>query len=418
METNDPSLSATHSIDTQESIWRFVPAGEYRPPESTVQATVRSSLADFIVGLRKRSEPEQPVFKAVDTLRALSSWMLRRTAPEIEWSAAAAASAAALNEWSHNETPDSPAIIVLGPPHSGTRPIVELWASQQGLPILEPPSPEQILQQDRSWLEMLPREDGPWVLPALEKCYLRNLRGLSLVRAFFDAVMSGAYGRCVIACDTWAWAFLSHIWYGRVSRRIQLQALSEAELATWFQQLASHGGSSRYAFRQSDNGAYVLPATDEHNGESGSAARSDYLSHLAIYSRGIAGVAWATWRQSLLADPDELPKEGEESNGQDGDSSGATTIWVSPWERVNRPSLPKLRRREQAFVLHALLLHGGLSADLLLQVLPLSGYDIVQTLLALQAAGFVSNEADVWQVTPLAYPEARRILRAEGYLVD
>ena len=68
---------------------------------------------------------------------------------------------------------------------------------------------------------------------------------------------------------------------------------------------------------------------------------------------------------------------------------------------------------------HALLLHNGLEAPLLATLLPIAAAHLNLQLLHLHALGLVERQdADRWQVTPLAYPGVRAFLRARGYLTD
>jgi predicted transcriptional regulator len=74
---------------------------------------------------------------------------------------------------------------------------------------------------------------------------------------------------------------------------------------------------------------------------------------------------------------------------------------------------------DESIVLHALLLHGGASADLLERLLPLSHSQVRQVLRQLMTAGLVEVRPDrCWQVTTLGYPAVRQFMENEGYLVD
>jgi hypothetical protein len=139
------------------------------------------------------------------------------------------------------------------------------------------------------------------------------------------------------------------------------------------------------------------------------------LKRLAAYSRGIPGIAWALWRQSLLGEfNDELSLEEQQEFHQ----SEATTIWVRPWDDLEHPSLPSDFDRVDAFILHTLLLHGGLPAGLLTNLLSLSATELIRHLYHLQAAGLVEEDAERWLVSPLGYPVVRRFLDNAGYLTD
>ncbi len=70
------------------------------------------------------------------------------------------------------------------------------------------------------------------------------------------------------------------------------------------------------------------------------------------------------------------------------------------------------------FILHNLLLHNGLSATTLAELMPLPKTQIVSNLLRLQSMELVQSSEDIWRVSALGYPGVREFLRSHGYLVD
>jgi len=94
------------------------------------------------------------------------------------------------------------------------------------------------------------------------------------------------------------------------------------------------------------------------------------------------------------------------------------TIWVTPWDQLNKPVVPGDVRHDEAVVLHTLLLHSGLSLELMRQLLPMSLNRIAETVARLQEAGIVAQDGATWRVAPLGYPPARQFLQEVGYLTD
>jgi hypothetical protein len=89
---------------------------------------------------------------------------------------------------------------------------------------------------------------------------------------------------------------------------------------------------------------------------------SNFLELLAAQSLGILGIALAIWCTSLRTEPDEdIAKKDDaaehEIHGQ--------TVWVIPWNQVVLPELPGGAGRDEAFLMHTLLLHKGLPLKLL-----------------------------------------------------
>ena len=140
------------------------------------------------------------------------------------------------------------------------------------------------------------------------------------------------------------------------------------------------------------------------------------MSVLAAHSRGNLGVAWAIWRASLRTEPDD--EEVAAAADEEAPRSRQQTVWVSAWEKLQHPEPPPQSGRDEAFVLHALLLHNGLSLEALQHCLPLAPNHVVETLLRLEEVGMVDPHDAVWQVTALGYPAARQFLQASGYLTD
>ncbi len=398
---------------TSESPWQYVRSADFAAPSGTVQQTVRTGLSGFWESLRRRDDDEESVFEPIDDLHALPEALLRRTVPIFDHAAASHALTTCLQPWLDRDANEQPAVVVLGPPHTDPREVLHAWQAEQGWRLIEPPTPEQILAQDLDWLDALADNDGrPWVLPALEKLYLRHTAGLAIVRTLFDRLWRHEYPHGVIGCDSWAWSYLRYVWQGRMPPTYALQALDRDRLATWIAGPVHGGPRKRFVFRQADDGAYVLPPDPEPDAGK-MPKRSRFLDELAVYSHGNPGVSAAIWRQSLQAEADiKVEPQDEESTAQ-------VTIWVMPWERVKHPALPStLPRREMTMVLHTLLVHGGLETRVLPQLLPLSTNEVMQAVLTLQSAGLLDGSDDVWSVSAPGYPVVRQVLKEEGYLID
>jgi hypothetical protein len=122
--------------------------------------------------------------------------------------------------------PSRPVRFVVGQPFCGLGETLGLWGSSHDAVSVAPPSFEDILAGGGRWFESLGGGDGLWVLPSLEHCYLRHAHGLELVRRFLDLAQSGRLGRGVIGCDSWAWAYLRHVWPIDQADAVTLQAFA------------------------------------------------------------------------------------------------------------------------------------------------------------------------------------------------
>jgi hypothetical protein len=408
-------MAATSDTDQETPpLWQWVSVADYRPPKASVKVVSENWFAT----LRKRLRPDNADAASavrLNHLETLSHEQLARIAPNPGWGGAVASLDSALEDWLTTDRPDRLTVFLIGPPHSGSAEILRLWAEQRQWRVLDPPTPEQILTGDTHWLSAQMTEERPWVLPALERVYLRHAAGLDLIRPFLHQADSGKLGRGVIGCDSWAWAFLRRVSPpGGRSRKLTVQAFDKERLTRCFQALSEGSASQPLLFRQANNGKYVLPPPA--GTVDAPVSHSDFLQHLAAHSRGIPGIAWAIWRASLRARPAADTAAGETAAADR--HSPHPTLWITPWDHLNQPELPTHLGRNHAFVLHALLLHNGLATEWLARLLPLSLDRVLEALALLQDADVLEQTGEIWRVAPRGYPVIRKFLENEHYLID
>ncbi len=407
---NTPTTAAVEN--EAPPLWEYITIADYKLPAEPVTHTARKGLSVFRHLLqRNKTETESPL-KTEAELSRLPAYLLERIAPSPPWNDAAAALCVELDHWLSLEVPDPPVVVLVGPPHSGHTDILRAWAEQLKWPILKPPSAKQILTCDESWLTRQNDHSGFWVFPVLEKAWLRHSEGLNLTRRFLDNAYAGKLGRGVIGCDSWAWAFLRHVWQGSLPVVLTLQSRDQNRLAAHFQKPADYAGKQQILFRQSDNGHYVLPLpeTTDISGK-----KSHFLQLSAAYSRGIFGVAQAIWRAGLRTEPD---KTMEDKNETEDEKIPHQTLWITPWNQLKHPSLPDGTGDDEAIILHTLLLHNGLPVELLQQLVPLSSNQVLEILFRLEASGIVIQQNDDWRISPRGYPAARQLLQMNSYMLD
>lgn len=304
----------------------------------------------------------------------------------------------------------------------------------------------------------MPEGEAPLlVIPRLESWFLRRRNGLLAVRALL-AELQQAERRCLIGCNSWAWAFLVRAAGAALvlpSPRTFV-AFDAMRLQAWFYGLAQAPAEKKHiAFRLAHSGADVLALKDDGT------LCSNYLEQLAARSNGIAWVAWHLWRDALCTGIDAV--EVQKANGhagangsqadsrpaaQDGTTTSTSseaeaqaqdaaeakagakaharagkaaengvpaserTFWITG---VPDPDLPHHQDDNALLVLHALLLHGTLDAAELLSVLP--DATAAEVLPALLRNGFIDQHKGRLSVKPAAYPAARRALLADGFPV-
>lgn len=385
-------------------------ANDYCLPADSTPAALRRKWR-LLAQLFSRQDQRDTLAQPEATLSSLPPAQLDRLAPPLRWEGAARAFDQIYAAKAGNAPAPGVVGILVGQPFCGHADILAHWARGRSVRLLEPPTAQEILAADVQWLTRC-CDSGPglWALPALERCYLRNANGLALVRGFLDLAFSGALGPGVIGCDSWAWAYLQRICAWPATPVLTLQAFDGAALTALLLQPETQP-TQAVRFLSAHSGISLLPEPEDGE-EDAQTPVSPELRQLAARCRGNLGVAWHFWRERLRT-------AIEPQATQTGDDAPPPTdaIWVAPELEPRAPASDA--GDETALVLHALLLHNGLEAPLLATLLPIAAAHLNLQLLHLHALGLVERQdADRWQVTPLAYPGVRAFLRARGYLTD
>lgn len=399
-----------HADSEAPPLWRFVSLTDYEKPPEPTGEKVRRGLLGLWDRLFSEEGPESSGGDA--ELKRRNEDLLQSLVVAPDWQQAVPALEDVLHDWVETGGGNSPLKAVLNPPYSGVRQIASLWAAQRNWRVIEPPGTGRLLTGEAQWLRDLDSSDEtPWLIPALEGWYLRHFTALAVVREFLEVLLSRSH-LTLVCCDSWAWAYLAKTVHldSILPSPLIPAAFNRERLNRWFHALTRFGWDRPCAFRQANSEKFVLSpedaGEDQHQPE-----MSDFLDRLAAYSLGIPGVAWALWRYSLGF----LEMEERETKVA---SCRGLTIWLQPWTALDLPGVPQRNRGRSAFVLHTLLLHNGAAAELLPELLPNMGRQVLPVLHDLHAAGIVEQQHSVWRVTALGYPAVRAFLKDEGYLVD
>ena len=411
-------MSSSDASPTEQSLlpWGFVSLNQYQVPSEPTHEAVREGILGIWDRLKRSRSTSQSATVEI-ALEAIPSSLLAQAAPAPDWAEGVPALHQALQDWWQGRA--GKVQVLVGAPYSGTAEIATHWAAAFQGQVLSDPSLEQIKSGGEAWLEQM--DQGPdqvWVIPRLERLYLRHSQGFGLLRGLIDRIGS-VTGRLLLVCDSWAWAYLGKALklYALLPLPLVLAAFDQGRLDRWFRSLAAQTTEKDFVFRQADSGGLVVHLDEVAEEKHGEKEVTDFLERLAAFSRGIPGVAYAVWRYSLrLAQDEDIEQKVKKATA---DYELHETIWVEPWSRLNLPSLPGLDPRgRDMFVLHTLLLHDGLSSQLLTQILPFPESQTRGSLQLLKVAGVVALDGDRWRVTAAAYPAVRRFLQGEGYLVD
>lgn len=388
-------------------------ANDYCLPVDSTPAALRRKWR-LLARLFRRQDQRDTLAQPEAALSTLPRARLDTLVPPLVWEGAARAFDPIYAAKAGSAPPPGVVSILVGQPYCGHTEILAHWARGRSARLLEPPTAQEILNADVQWLTRCHSDDqGLWVMPALERCYLRNANGLALLRGFLDLAFSGALGPGVIGCDSWAWAYLQRICAWPATPVLTLQAFDGAALTALLLQPQAQS-TQAVRFLSAHSGASLLPEPED--GEDDAAAPvSPELRQLAARCRGNLGVAWHYWRERLRTAPE--PQAGEASEGTPPPPPEPNAIWVAPELEIRAPASDA--GDDTALILHALLLHNGLAAPLLATLLPIATAQLNLQLLQLQSLGLVEmQDMGRWQVTPLSYPGVRAFLRARGYLTD
>lgn len=410
---------------TLRPLWQFLPASEFQRPPLPRREAVRRGFGSAWEHVRHSTGLE--LGRRRD-LRSIPNHLLEWAAPPPSSTQAVLSLEATLQSWLEDD--ESLVQVVLDTPGSGVEQIVKDWARRVGWKIIAPPTVPQILGGGEDWLDDLMRGGGtPFVLPRLEKCYLRHYDGLDLMNRLLDWLVSTRQ-KCLIACDSWAWAFLSQA--AQVEAALAepwvLAPFNGARLQFWLPSLARRTYRGAFVFRRADTGRLIFPRADSDEEEDlrrtipdsldyyGEWVNVDYyLKQLAAHCRGLPGIVWAWWRRCLQVSNDvEIGTAVQQEAALDR----GYTVWVQPWSQLKPVTIPPRWGSEVFFVLHALLLHGEMSAETMGKLLPLNDNQIRQSLHNLAKVEIVNQIHGLWRVTLLGYPAVRQKLENEGYLVD
>ena len=399
-------------------LWDFIAAADFEIPCPPTSEAARGHSRRLWRWLKcdVLARPKKDESSASTQWQIPSAVELDAAVIEPDWGKAASALSTELNGW-FDESPDHCSVRVLvGPAGSGVASVLHALARERQLKVLAPPPPHAILDDfdaHKLVLQSLDESaDELLVIPNLERFYLRHEDGMTLVRSITERLMSRH--RVLLGCDGWAWAFLQQAIgiEDTLGEPMTVAPFSDQRLDAWFR--ASYD-LHEIEFRRSHDDGPVFPPRSDQSASDTKEPRPEtsvLIKSLAARARGNLGVALALWRSSLRTrGPDSSESEPAEQTSQ-------WIIWVESPSELQLPKLSTDVDQLHRFVLHAILLHGGLSISMLVTLLPFSREDIFRRVSELRTAGVLHQQNDTFRVTLTAYPEVRQALIGEGFLSD
>ena len=392
MSNDDPDIPA------------FQPVTDYKRPAMPTEETFRRwwrQVRMFAKG------DEEPAFERPDMLQSATLEQLDEIVAPPACGPLLRELDATLHDWIADPSPPIWLRVVIMPPCDEMA-VVEAWAREHGHQVLAAPERDDLV----SGRGVPPPDldgEGLLVIPQLERWFLRSRVGLGTVRALLARLVQ-LERHCVVGCNSWAWEFLAKA----ASVNIMLPpgltfvAFDAGRLRTWFAELAAADGTHEVVFRLPKTGEDVLGL--DHKGK----PKSDYLEKLASRSLGVPWVAWHLWRTSLRAAREKADGNGEDNGREPKDKrANERTLWVAELEDY---PLPTGHEQDVLLVLHALLLHGSLTAAELAEVLPAGNWQAV--LPALLRIRLMEKAGEGLRCAPGAYPAIRDELAGAGFSMD
>ena len=406
-------------MQDETELWNFIHAAEYKVPLPPVSEAAQSGIQRLWMSLQRTfQQPKRNAASEEPQWDRPSSERLKSILPDPDWNQAAIQLARALGDaWFEQPEPARPIRCFIGAPGVNIATVLQSLVQQRRLCELSAPSHELLLDASRSNSSLLQAlneaADHVLVIPQLERWYLRHEEGLSVIRDLIESLIR-MRRRVLIGCGSWAWAFLQQAIgiEDELGGPQTLAPLDAQRLDAWFRATFD---LNTYEFRQSGSEKPVfaeLAAADEEKIKQKQAETSKLMSSLAAKSRGNPGVALALWRACLRTRDTDSKRPAILA------STATTVLWVVSPSELQAPQLDIDVDRVHRFVLHWILLHGGLSLALLIRLLPFSADQIRRRVNTLREAGVLEEQDERLQVALTAYPLVRRDLESEGFLTD
>lgn len=391
-------------------------------PETSVRRSIRGAIRQVLEQFQAGMSVDESPFQSLDDLPELSASQRRRFAPAPDYAALAQVLHQCLQAGASESKSARDVAFIVAPPFSGIREALVRFpvacpGDGEGWSVIAPP--EQLLLGDEEASAWWDAQDlqRPWVIPELAHFWRRHLSGLALIRELLRRIACGQAGRGIVGCSSWCWQFWAS-YCSDISMAPRAPApLNADNLGIWLDYLTRTSNPEPVTARMTNDGLYVLPLAGEIEGKS--IKHNGFLRDLAATSRGIPGVALAIWQRALRARPED-DAELDETAGDDHTGATRSRCWLVPLSQLSLPAMPQSADRGHGLVLHALLLHDGLTVPDLSLVTGMSGHELAHALARLQRAQIVTagDSGGDWHVTALGYPAVRRYLQSWGYPVD
>lgn len=280
---------------------------------------------------------------------------------------------------------------------AGNPDLLAAWAEAQGYGLLSPPPRKALLDRQSGFkLSAQQQQSGVLVVPELEQWFLRHHQGVRIVRDTISQLLAHD-GPIVLGGNGFALMLLQQlcsdqdIW----PKALTFRPFKTDRLYPWLYRNIYKGETRTFVIKESFSGKDLFGETIADP----IPARS-LFNRLAADSLGIPWLAWHILTSSL-----KTRKQVEEGEPSIRDSSAE--LWLHTVPTRNEQAL---RSKNAKFILHAIAIHGTLTREELLLVLPSQ----LAALTDLCLEGYLLQEEDSYRINPLCYAAIYHALKSAG----
>ncbi len=230
------------------------------------------------------------------------------------------------------------------------------------------------------------------MIPNLSWCFLRELEGLDGIDYLRDVLWNDPSRFWIIGIDSLSWKYLETVCQLQAycDEPLELPRLNGQQLQDWLRPLV-HDAAIRKILKFNSTSLRSQLNTEQLDLE------TEYFRILADRSEGLSTVAIQLFLHSLAYSDDE--------------SKGGRLETQFP----TLPSLPELTTADY-YLLYSLLLHGSLTIAHLADSLGESQSLVQSRVTVLRRAGVIEQQK-LLQINPLYYPQLRRTLAGNNFLI-
>ena len=322
--------------------------------------------------------------------------------------------------WRDNPENANNSLVVLSSPVAAVSRILtetlEDWAEQKQIPIkllplkARPEMADTIKTKLKQYLEEEFVEDAIGthqpevvVIPNLSWCFLRSWQGLEGIEYLQSRLCDGFKDRFwIIGGGQVGWEYLNSVSNieAYCTEVLTLPALTAEQLQEWLKPVIDEL-----------NMAFDDPSMDKKILEGDKDDKTHYFERLADVSEGVSTVAMQAFLKSIHYE--ELEPSFEKKLKELKSEQKKAVIAKVP----KLLELPELEPADQ-YLLYSLLMHGDLTVSALAESLGDAIYQVQARVQVLRQQGIVEQRQKILQINPIYYPEIKRELASNNFVID